>query len=228
MCVLSVFSDSFCNFLWDWLDSSAGGWLPLSMMIWAVPGPPTVMRGCLLRPTGMLCDTPPHTQNKQKYNKKDFFGVVESIDMLKYVNLYVPKVSFTVSEFHNTNIWVQCRGLLNVCLFSTHTPPPNFISVILKGTTERPWALLTSFFSFTTDWTQDFVWPRQVFCHSVFFLSKWCQWMCLSSDLINFLGWALERRGLKKVCSFKCISFFSMFGRLPGRPSKPGIFFVSF
>lgn len=154
--------------------------------------------------------------------------MVESIDMLKYVNLYVPKVSFTVSEFHNTNIWVQCRGLLNVCLF-THTPPPNFISVILKGTTEHPWALLTPFFSFTTDWTQDFVWPRQVFCHSVIFLSKWCQWMCLSSDLISFLEWVLERRGLRKACSFKCISFFfSMFGRLPGRPSEPGIFFVSF
>lgn len=70
-------------------------------------------RSCLLRPTedmggmcAMLCGThTPPTQNKQKYNKKDTFSlVVESIDMLKYVNLFVPKVSFTVSEFHNTNI----------------------------------------------------------------------------------------------------------------------------
>lgn len=160
-CVLSVFSDSVCNFLWDWLDGSAGGWLPLSMMIWAVQGIPTVMREVVFwGPQACCVATPPHKINKNMIKKIFFSLVVESIDMLKHINLYVPKASFTVSEFHNKNIWVQCRRLLNVCLFSTYTPPPNFISVILKGTAEHPWACLTSFFSFTTDWNQDFVWPR--------------------------------------------------------------------
>lgn len=60
-------------------------------------------RSCLLRPTGMLCGT--HTPKINKNIIKNIFSlVVESVDMLKYVNLYVPKVSFTVSEFHNTNI----------------------------------------------------------------------------------------------------------------------------